>query len=162
MKNIEIERKFLLESLPEHLQQQSHEMIRQGYITIDNHTEVRVRAKGDVYFLTVKQGSGLSRTEVEIDITALQFSALWELTVNKRVEKNRYLLKDSGTLIEIDIYCDGLAPLKVAEVEFNSIEASRAFKVPAFFGLEVTDDKAYKNAALAVYGIPDSYIKDLT
>ena len=162
MNTIEIERKFLLNTLPDNLEQQPHKIIRQGYITTDSQVEVRVRAKGEDYFLTVKQGSGLSRNEVEINISAEQFNPLWDLTVNKRVEKTRYNFLDDGLLIEIDVYCGGLAPLKVAEVEFRSIQESRAFRIPSFLGLEVTDDKAYKNASLAVQGIPDSYIKDLT
>lgn len=162
MNQSEIERKFLLERLPENIEQHPHNIIRQGYITTDSSNEIRVRAIGNKHFLTVKQGTGLSRTEVEIRISEEQFEALWGLTANKRIEKIRYNMQMPDALIEIDVYADALAPLKVAEVEFNSVEESREFKFPAFFGHEVTDDKAYKNAALAVHGIPDSYVKDLT
>lgn len=161
MNNTEIERKFLLDTLPNDIEQQPHNVIRQGYITTQSENEVRVRAKDDDYFLTIKQGSGLSRNEVEMAISEDQFNALWGLTVNKRIEKTRYNYQDLASLVEIDVYRNSLDPLKVAEVEFSSVEESRYFKAPTFFGLEVTDDKAYKNASLAVHGIPDSYVKGL-
>jgi len=156
----EVERKFLLDTLPDDIEQQPNNLIRQGYVVTDASNEVRVRAKGENYYLTIKQGSGLSRNEVEMAISEDQFNMLWELTVNKRVEKIRYDYQGPASLIEIDIYNNGLSPLKVAEVEFSSVEESRHFIPPPFFGREVTEDKSYKNAALAVHGMPDSYIKE--
>ena len=156
----EVERKFLLDTLPDNIEQQPNNLIRQGYVVTDASNEVRVRAKGENYYLTIKQGSGLSRNEVEMAISEDQFNALWELTVDKRVEKIRYDYQGPASLIEIDIYNNGLSPLKVAEVEFSSVEESRHFIPPSFFGREVTEDKLYKNAALAVHGMPDSYMKE--
>ena len=156
----EVERKFLLDTLPDDIEQQPNNLIRQGYVVTDASNEVRVRAKGENYYLTIKQGSGLSRNEVEMAISEDQFNTLWELTVDKRVEKIRYDYQGPASLIEIDIYNNGLSPLKVAEVEFSSVEESRHFIPPSFFGREVTEDKLYKNAALAVHGMPDSYMKE--
>jgi len=156
----EIERKFLLDALPDDIEQQPNNLIRQGYVVTDASNEVRVRAKGENYYLTIKQGSGLSRNEVEMAISEDQFNTLWGLTVNKRIEKVRYDYQAPASLIEIDIYNNGLSPLKVAEVEFSSVEESRHFIPPSFFGREVTEDKSYKNAALAVHGMPDSYMKE--
>ena len=161
MNTIEIERKFLLATLPDDIEQQPYNIIRQGYIVTDSDNEVRVRAKGNDYYLTIKQGSGLSRNEVEMAISEKQFDALWPLTANKRVEKIRYDYQGHASLIEIDVYSNGLSPLKVAEVEFGSVEESRYFIAPAFFDREVTEDKSYKNAALAVHGMPDSYMEEL-
>lgn len=162
MNSTEIERKFLLDSLPDDIEQRPHSIIKQGYIVTDSSNEVRVRAKGGDYYLTVKQGSGLSRNEVEIAISEQQFNALWALTAGKRVEKTRYDYQDSGSLIEIDVYTSELSPLKVAEVEFASVDESRSYTIPSFFGREVTEDKSYKNASLAVRGMPDTYVKELT
>lgn len=163
MKNSEIERKYLLDALPADIEEQPHNIICQGYITTDSNNEVRVRSKGDDFFLTIKQGSGLCRTEVEIAISEDQFDALWQLTANKRVEKTRYNYQGPASLlIEIDVYHNELEPMKVAEIEFTNVEESRHFTAPSFLGREVTDDKAYKNASLAIHGIPDSYAEELT
>jgi len=162
MNNTEIERKFLLDRLPDDIEQKPHSIIRQGYIVTDSSNEVRVRAKGRDYYLTIKQGTGLTRNEVEIAISEQQFNALWVLTAGKRVEKTRYDYQDSGSLIEIDVYTSELSPLKVAEVEFASIDESRRYETPSFFGREVTEDNSFKNASLAVRGMPDTYVNELT
>lgn len=159
MTHQEIERKFLIAGLPEDIDRYPHHVIRQGYITTDSENEVRIRSKGEKYYLTIKQGRGLSRTEVEIIITEDQFESLWVLTENKRIEKTRYDLDSHAYLIEVDVYQNKLSPLQVAEVEFPTIEASQEFMLPEFFGREVTNDKAYKNASLACDGIPDSYFE---
>jgi adenylate cyclase len=44
--------------------------------------------------------------------------------------------------------------LLLVEVEFSSIDASRQFTPPDWFGVEVTEDQRYKNKQLAVFGIP--------
>ena len=160
MSNSEIERKFLLSTLPDNLEQYPHQPISQGYIVTDSNKEVRLRSKGKAHFLTVKQGDGLHRTEVEISLTEEQFNDLWGLTQNQRMKKIRYDFPYLETVIEIDVYSNSLAPLIVAEVEFNSIEESHAFILPAFFGQELTQDKNYKNASLVVHGLPESYTRD--
>jgi len=159
MSNSEIERKFLLRALPDNLEQYPHNAISQGYITTDSSNEVRVRSKGKAHFLTVKQGDGLHRTEVEIGLTEEQFNDLWGLTQNQRMKKIRYDFPYLETVVEIDVYSNALAPLIVAEVEFSSIEESHAFMLPDFFGQEVTQDKNYKNASLVVHGLPESYTR---
>ena len=54
-KSLEIERKFLVETLPDNCDRESYEHIVQGYLAItDDGTEVRLRRKGDQYFQTVK------------------------------------------------------------------------------------------------------------
>jgi len=50
---IEIERKFLVAENPFHLAKK-YLRIRQGYIVNDQNQVIRVREKGDDYFLTIK------------------------------------------------------------------------------------------------------------
>jgi len=45
------------------------------------------------------------------------------------------------------------------EVEFASVAASRDFSLPAYVTLEVTEDPAYKNARLALCGLPESFLR---
>ena len=46
--------------------------------------------------------------------------------------------------------------LKVGDqCEFESMDALEAFVAPEWFGVEVTDDGRYTNAALALDGLPD-------
>jgi len=113
-----------------------------------------LRRTGRAFFLTVKDGKGLSRREVETSISERQFDILWPLTEGRRVSKTRYILPHHGLRIEIDRYADDLHPLCVAEVEFASAAASRKFEKPGFFGKEVTGQIEYSNASLAGHGSP--------
>ena len=56
------------------------------------------------------------------------------------------------TALELDVYSGQLVGLQIAEVEFPDVEASTAFRIPAFLGLEVTGDPDYRNANLARNG----------
>lgn len=150
----EIERKFLLRHLPRDLDKHVPVAIRQGYLMQCESREARVRQKGDQWLLTVKDGSGLTRREVEITLSPEQGAALWPLTEGQRVHKQRYVYPYQDFVLEIDVFEEGLAPLHLCEIEFPSVEAARAFAPPAFLGAEVTEEPGYRNADLARRGLP--------
>jgi adenylate cyclase len=150
---IEIERKFLLKSLPDGIQ--GGTLILQGYLAHDEHMEVRIRRYGDGHFLTIKEGRGLKRREIEVEISPGQFQALWPSTEGRRLEKVRSQVNHGAFQVEVDRYLGDLEPLLVAEVEFSSVEASDRFETPDYFGQEVTGEDAYRNISLAIHGLPD-------
>ncbi len=152
----EIERKFLVNSLPD-LSGTQKAVVRQGYLTApDDSTELRLRQKNDRYFLTLKGGGGLVRVEREAEISADQFETFWPETEGRRVEKERFTgaLPD-GRVFELDIFQGNLAPLQLVEVEFSSEDEAHSFAPPAWFGADVTEDKRYKNKNMAIDGAPD-------
>lgn len=152
--NQEIERKWLVHDLPE-LGEVKHDQIIQGYLAISSDgTEVRIRRKGDTCFETVKSQGGLTRDEIEVEISHHQFRLLWPATKGRRLEKTRYALQWNGYQLELDVYQKAFAGLIIAEREFESAEDSKRFCPPAWFGEEVTDDKRYKNNSLALHGRP--------
>ena len=154
MEQVEIERKFLLGGIPEELLTGvSGERIRQGYL-LSGDSELRIRERAGKCTMTVKRGSGLARQEQECSIPQEQFDMLWPLTAGQRIDKVRYAVPRASLIYEIDIFKGDLAPLKVLEIEFNDIEESQAFRAPDYVEREVTEDKAYKNAALALTGLP--------
>jgi CYTH domain-containing protein/8-oxo-dGTP pyrophosphatase MutT (NUDIX family) len=150
---IEIERKFLVKSLPIGMQEGRH--ILQGYLAYDEHTEVRIRQCEDSHFLTIKEGAGLTRQETEISVSPEQFQALWPSTKGRRLEKIRSLVSHGVFQIELDRYLGNLEPLLTAEVEFSSIEDSERFVKPEYLGQEVTGEVDYRNLSLAIHGIPE-------
>jgi len=145
---LERERKFLVAQLP---QLPEHGVaLRQGYLAIDGTVSVRVRDAADEgATLTLKAGRGAVRTELEWPLTAEQFAAAWEQTRGRRISKTRYRMHSGEHVIELDVFDDDLGGLVVAEVEFESDAALAAFRPPAWFGTEVTDDETYTNASLA-------------
>jgi adenylate cyclase len=152
----EIERKFRLAREPEGLSECEREPIEQGYLAIEpgDGTEIRLRRKGSNTLLTVKRGSGLQRTEDEIELDPDQFEALWPLTEGRRVAKTRYAVPLGELTVEVDVFEGALAGLVTAEVEFDSEAASREFEPPEWVGKEVTGDRRYANETLAVEGLP--------
>ncbi len=149
----EIERKFLVATFP---RGELHAVsLRQGYLTTTTDSvELRLRQQGTEYFMTLKSEGGLSREEYEIPIDVTQFETLWPATAGRRIEKTRYSgqLPD-GQIFELDVFTGHLSPLILVEVEFPSEDAAKAFIPPPWFGQEVTEDRRYKNKALA-FSIP--------
>jgi CYTH domain-containing protein len=152
----EIERKFLVDRLPDNPADYPHSTIRQGYvIATDTGLELRIRQKGRRFFQTIKAGEGLSRTEIEISLSQEQFDELWPHTAGRRVTKTRYQVPVGDHVAELDRFDGELTGLELVEVEFPSVEASSLFEPPDWFGAEVTEDKRYTNKRLAVKGIPE-------
>lgn len=149
---IEIERRFLVDVLPEPLPRPVR--IVQGYL----HTSpasVRVRSADGSYTLTIKSGSGLRRTEIERSLSAAEFDALWEVATDLRIEKRRHHVElDDGSTAELDLFDGALAGRRLVEVEFEDEGAATAFRPPPWFGREVTIDTRYTNASLARDGWP--------
>jgi CYTH domain-containing protein len=146
----EIERKFLIESLPPQILQSRHFQIAQGYLA--NETggrHVRLRKKARTPLLTFKVGRGSAREEREIKLSAKQFAVLWPATSGRRLRKVRYEVRWKNHIIEIDIYRGRNHGLMVAEVEFPNQASCRKFKPPRWFGREVTGEKRYSNVRLA-------------
>jgi adenylate cyclase len=118
---------------------------------------VRVRISANAATLTVKAGTGVSRTEVETAISLEQAEALWPHTVGRRIDKTRssVTLDDPlGRVAEIDVYAGELTGLRIVEVEFDSEAEAAAFAPPAWFGPELTGRPGWSNAALARHGRP--------
>ena len=152
---IEIERKFVVKQVPADLNKLTGAIIRQGYIIAsEDGIEMRIRQKGDCYYQTIKTGTGLTRTEVEIKLSQDQFERMWPYTEGQRVNKTRYTLPVGDHTAELDLFEGDLDGLILVEVEFDSVEVSEGFVPPVWFGRDVTEDDRYKNKQLAVFGIP--------
>jgi len=154
---MEIERKFLVDAVPDDLDGGRSSSIEQGYVAIDaDGSEVRIRRRDGASTLTVKSGGGLARVEEELAIDDAAFERLWPLTAGRRIEKVRHVIPTDvpGVEIELDEYRGDLDGLLVAEVEFPGEDEAHAFTPPPWFGADVTDDRRFKNQRLAVDGRP--------
>ena len=156
MVSYEIERKFLVKKLPGYLESYPSEQIQQGYLAVaDDGTEIRLRKKEGVHYLTAKSGQGMKRREIETELASEQFDRLWPMTAGKRVEKERIKIPDENVIIELDIYQGALAGLMTAEVEFRTREEADVFTPPSWLDKDITWDERYKNKNLALHGLPE-------
>ena len=110
---------------------------------------VRVRVAGERAFLTIKGPAAAgARDEYEYPIPVADAEEMLErLCAGGRVEKLRHRVPHAGRVWEVDEFAGENAPLVVAEVELDRIDAAVA--LPPWVGPEVTDDPRYTNAALA-------------
>jgi adenylate cyclase len=155
---VEIEKKYLLTSTDRLPLPDEGKAIHQGYLDVPL-GELRLRQLGERYFQTVKGDGTISREEFEIELPEWVFRQLWPATAGRRVEKTRYTLPHQGLMLEIDLYEGALRGLVVLEVEFPSLEAAEGFALPdwalAAGAVDVTEDKRFKNKALAHHGLPE-------
>ena len=149
---MEIERKYLVRTLPEHLEQYQSKKISQGYLCTD--PVVRIRRSDDDYYLTYK-GSGLMvREEYNLPLTKEAFLHLLSKIDGLLIAKTRYLIPlDDHLTAELDVFEKDLAPLTLVEVEFDSVEEAEAFIAPDWFGEDVTNSGNYHNSYLSKNGL---------
>lgn len=152
---LEIERKFLIKSLPDYLWKYKSSTIEQHYISLC--PEIRIRRIDEKHLLTFKNEGHRERNEVEIPITRLQFEQLKSLSKNSGIHKTRYFISDEKLVYELDIY-NSINNLITVEVEFLSTEEADEFVPPDWFGCEITNIKEFKNKNLSKNGFPRKLI----
>ena len=116
---MEIERKFLIKSLPDNLESYSCDTLIQAYISTE--PVIRVRQKNEDYILTLKSAGLLAREEIEMLLTEESFKHLLSKKDGISIKKKRYKIPDTPYLIN----------------------------APAWFGPEVTMDSRFHNSSLS-------------
>lgn len=144
---MEIERKFLVNTVPDCLERFSSAEIEQCYLSFL--PEQRIRKKGEKYYFTEKSEGTLVREEQERDISECDYVALKKRHIGNIIYKRRYVIPLEDLAIELDIYKEVLSGLITVEVEFPSEERADSFEIPPWFGKEITADSRYKNKNLA-------------
>ena len=144
---LEIERKFLV-SDEGWRGDWPHSTIRQGYLTTDDATTVRVRIDGDRGTLTIKGGAaGAVRSEYEYEVPVEHAREMLGMCRPPLVEKVRHRVVVDGLTWEIDVFTGDNAGLVIAEVELT--HPRQPVTLPPWVGHEVTDDVRYRNSYLA-------------
>lgn len=150
---MEIERKFLIKSMPD-VSGALRKEIEQGYLC--SGPVVRIRKSNENYILTYKSRLGLSQDraiqndEVEMPLTKEAYEHLREKIDGKLVEKTRYVLPlPQQRKAELDIFKGRLNGLAFVEVEFESEAAAEEFELPDWFGEDVSKNIAFSNAYLS-------------
>lgn len=155
----EIERKFLIE-YPDLEWLESNPLchkvdIDQTYLKSDPSEEIRVRRRGEngnyIYYETHKRSlNGMKRMSTETRLSKSEYRRLLKnADPNRRtIHKKRYCLTYDTQYFEIDVYpfWDDQA---ILEIELRDEDTEIRFPENIHVIREVTDDPAFKNAALA-------------
>lgn len=147
MKSFEIERKYLIRTLPENLETYPYHEIEQGYLCTA--PVVRIRRQDDEYYLTYKSKGLMIREEYNLPLTAESYAHLKSKIDGRLISKRRYLIPFAPYTIELDIFSSPEKGLVLAEVEFPSEEAALSFQAPDWFREDVTNSSKYHNSNLS-------------
>ena len=145
---MEIERKFLIDRLPEKLEVYPHKELEQGYLCTD--PVVRVRKEGEEYVLTYKSKGLMMREESNLPLNKTAYEHLLEKADGIVISKTRYILPEKdGLKIELDVFHGEHDGLILAEVEFPNEKMANSYCPPDWFGEDVTFSTKYHNSNLS-------------
>ena len=145
---MEIERKYLIDRLPENLEQYECKHIEQGYLNTD--PVVRIRKSNDKYTLTYKGAGLMCREEYNLPLTKESYEHMRPKADGILISKTRYLIPEKdGLTIELDVFDAPYEGLYLAEVEFSSEEQALSYNPPVWFGEDVTNSGKYHNSRLS-------------
>ncbi|MGH7203392.1 MAG: CYTH domain-containing protein [Candidatus Levyibacteriota bacterium] len=153
MEEIEIERTFLIKTLPQKLETFPHKILFDIYIPSTNrHPSLRLRQKGESYEMTKKiwldENDHSEQKELTIPLTQEEFAELSTIA-GKKVKKMRYLYPYKGLTAEIDVFQDALEGLVVVDFEFKSSAEKNVFEIPAWCLADVTQEEFLAGGMLA-------------
>ena len=149
---MEIERKYLIPTLPADLDTYPCKLIEQGYLCTG--PVVRIRRQDDRYILTYKGGGKMIREEYNLPLTEEAYNHLRPKTDGNIIRKRRYLIPQGPYTIELDVFEEPFCDMVMAEVEFPTPEEAYAFLPPAWFGPEVTQDSRFHNSHMSTAVFP--------
>lgn len=143
---MEIERKFTVKAMPD-LSSYKFLSLEQGYLSTN--PVVRVRKEDDNYYLTYKGSGFIEREEYNLPLNEESYYHLIQKADGTVIAKKRYLIPYDKYTIELDVFEGKLAPLVIAEVEFDSLSEADSFRPPSWFGEDVTFNPEYSNSNLS-------------
>jgi adenylate cyclase len=146
----EIERKFLVTSDAWRPAAVAKRHLCQFYLAAGDQSSVRVRvADHERAWLTVKSAEpGVRRSEFEYEIPIADADAMRSLAIGRIITKERHIVPANELRWEIDVFHRDYEGLVIAEIELRSLD--QTFERPDWLGAEVTNDRRYYNAALAL------------
>ena len=131
---MEIERKYLIDTLPEDYQDYPCRHIEQAYLNTD--PVIRIRKDNNKHELTYKSKGLMAREEYNLPLDEASYQHLLTKIDGRLIRKKRYMipLNDSLTI----------------ELEFPDEASALSFTPPEWFGTDVTFSSEYHNSTLSL------------
>jgi len=148
---IEIEHKFLLANDDWRKYVSRSIKYRQGYLSAQASSSIRVRVSADKAWLNIKSATiGTHRFEYEYEIPLPDANEIINNLCRKPlIEKTRHFISHADNIWEIDEFEGDNQGLIVAEIELS--EVGKSFAKPDWLGSEVTNDLRYYNNNLSIH-----------
>lgn len=155
---IELERRFLLERLPETVDTAQYEALDDLYIE-GAHVRLRVVREPNGAWLVTKLGQKIPDPDAPNDVRRRRMTtiylpesegAVFDRLPGLRTRKRRYRLVEQSWTFCIDVWEQPMSGVLVAEVETPSLEELERITMPAWALREVTDDSRYSAFSLAL------------
>ena len=129
---MEIERKYLIHKLPDHLEAYPHRTLEQAYLCTE--PVVRVRRDADDYILTYKSKGLMMREEHNLPLTEEAYCHLREKADGRIITKERYCIPYGDHLtIELDVFAGDLSLFSLPKSNF--LPKKRQIPLPRRTGL---------------------------
>lgn len=150
---IELERTYLLKSVPPNLDKCGFREIVDTYLPQSvEHPKLRIRRFGDVFEITKKAPLVLKDSsrqgEETISLSQEEYRGLCGVG-GKEARKVRYYFPYKNTTAEIDVFQDDLKGLVLVDFEFETMDEKDRFIMPDFCLAEVTQEKGLAGGMLA-------------
>lgn len=147
MQSTEIERKFIIPTLPDFITSTPISYERH-YIYSNKEIELRVQKKGEKYELERKQvSSEHGRETVKVEISENEFNELKKLSKGSII-RDSYLVEDDKYDISIKVYHGSHEGLIRVEVEFESEDDAKSFEPYDWMGKEITESELGRDSRL--------------
>jgi len=150
---LEIERKYLLSRVPPVAAAVPPTLIEQGWLPGSALRERLRRSTNPDGTVTcwrnVKLGPAQAHIEIDEGTSRELFEAMWPLTSDARVRKQRHVVRETAYAWEIDVFLD--RDLVLAEVELSGLDDRPTLPewLAPYVERDVTGETAYFNSVLA-------------
>lgn len=149
----ELELTYLVKYIPKGVLESPSKKIVDHYIPVEiEHPVLRLRKSGEKMELTKKEpmkANDFSHyLEQTIPLGVEEYEAIAKIPA-KKISKNRYYYPYEGRTAEFDVFEENLEGLILVDVEFESIEEKKNFKMPEFCLADVTQEKFVAGGKLA-------------
>lgn len=162
---VELERTFLLKTVPANLKDCNSIEIIDAYIPSSvAHPVLRLRKRGNVFEMTKKypviEDDSSEQKEETISLSEEEFLSLLKID-SKKSRKTRYYYPVDNKTAEIDIFLDDLEGLALVDFEFSSNQEKSDFIMPDFCLADVTQEESVAGGFLAgkKYSDIESFLK---
>ncbi len=128
--------------------------IEEGYFLSPSERTYSLRSQGGQFFLILEEKKRKSLQRA-MELTEVQFKALWPLTQGRRLCFKRTFFSIKKCQVIMDTFLGEHAPLVLAEVIFPTMSQSKKIshlRELSFLGENITHQKEYEPAFMALYG----------